>query len=104
MYSIGVIVNADGAVLDVNPDLAAAKAGLAPGMKITKVNGNVFSVENLSGAVAKSSNAGSVIKIEAENGSVSAGFELSYHGGHRYPHLVRDDTKPDLLSDIVKPR
>jgi hypothetical protein len=27
---------------------------------------------------------------------------LDYHGGERYPHLVRDESKPDLLSDILK--
>ena len=29
---------------------------------------------------------------------------LDYHGGEKFPHLVRDETKPDLLTDIIKPR
>ena len=29
-------------------------------------------------------------------------YKIDYHGGEKYPHLVRDDSKPDLLSDIIK--
>jgi hypothetical protein len=28
---------------------------------------------------------------------------LDYHGGERYPHLVRDGASADLLSAIIKP-
>jgi hypothetical protein len=28
---------------------------------------------------------------------------VNYHGGERYPHLVRVEEKPDLLDDIAKP-
>ena len=27
---------------------------------------------------------------------------LDYHGGEMYPHLVREESKPDLLSEIFK--
>jgi predicted metalloprotease with PDZ domain len=37
-YSIGLIAGSDGTVLDVNPELPAAKAAIAPGMKIVAVN------------------------------------------------------------------
>ena len=30
-------------------------------------------------------------------------YRLDYHEGEEYPHLVRDESKPDLLSDIIKP-
>ncbi|MEP6903836.1 MAG: M61 family peptidase, partial [Actinomycetota bacterium] len=43
MYSVGIIVNEEGAILDINPDLAAAKSGLAPGMTIKKVGDEEFS-------------------------------------------------------------
>ena len=29
---------------------------------------------------------------------------VDYHGGLRYPHLVRDGSKPALLDDILAPR
>ena len=31
-------------------------------------------------------------------------YKLDYHGGEKFPHLVRDETKPDVLSEIIKPR
>jgi hypothetical protein len=37
------------------------------------------------------------------NGDFYKNYILDYKGGERYAHLVRDETKPDLLSDIIKP-
>ena len=31
-------------------------------------------------------------------------YHVDYHGGARYPHLVRTDAKQDLLSDILTKR
>ncbi|HET7840214.1 MAG TPA: hypothetical protein VFM21_01345, partial [Terriglobia bacterium] len=28
---------------------------------------------------------------------------VDYHGGERYPHLARQEGKPDVLGDIMKP-
>jgi predicted metalloprotease with PDZ domain len=99
-YSIGIFVNKEGAITDVNPDLAAAKAGLAPGMKIVSVGGQNFSSETLHAAIAASKN--SPITIIADNGGSKETYNLNYRGGERYPHLERDQTKPDLLSDVIK--
>ena len=27
---------------------------------------------------------------------------INYHGGDRYPHLVRDEAKPDYLDELIK--
>jgi len=37
-----------------------------------------------------------------ENTDYYKTYLLDYHGGERYPHLVRDESKADLLSDILK--
>ena len=29
---------------------------------------------------------------------------INYHGGPRYPHLVRDEAKPDYLDELIKAR
>jgi predicted metalloprotease with PDZ domain len=103
MYSIGIIVNEEGSVLDINPDLAGAKAGLAPGMTIKKINDEEFSLENLQKAVAATKSDKSSIKLEAENGTASNTLTVNYKGGAKYPHLVRDTAKTDYLSGITKP-
>jgi hypothetical protein len=39
-----------------------------------------------------------------ENTDYFRTFNLDYHGGEKYPHLVRDESKPDRLSEIIKAR
>lgn len=101
-FSIGALVNKDGTISDINPDLPAAKAGLAPGMKITKIGGEDFSADNLHKAIAATKN-NSPLEIVADNGGSSATYKLNYRGGERCPHLERDTTKADVLSEITKP-
>lgn len=102
-YSVGFIVNPEGTVLDVNPDLPAAKAGLAPGMKIVGVNGRGWSVDALHDAIAATKNAATPLELRVENGSFQETYKVDYRGGERYPHLERDATHPDLLGEIIKP-
>jgi len=103
-YSIGLMVGNDGAVLDVNPELPAAKAGFAPGMKIVGVNGRAWSGEALHDAVAATRNGSGSIIFRVDNGSFQDDYKLFYLGGERYPHLERDMTKSDVLSEIIKSR
>ena len=103
-YSIGLIVNNQGAVLDVNPELPAAKAGLAPGMKIVGVNGRAWSGEALHEAIAATKSDATAIDLRVENGSFQENYKLVYRGGERYPHLEREAAKADVISEIIKPR
>ena len=102
MYSIGAMFKEDGGVMDVNPNLEAAKAGLAPGMKIITVNGRPWSTDVLHEAIAAAKSSTTPIELVVENGSFTGAYKLNYHGGERYPHLERDPTKPDLLGEVIK--
>ena len=102
LYSIGILVSETGAILDINPDLAAAKSGLAPAMTITKINGEDFSIENLHKAVAATKNGSAPIEIIAANDNSTETYRLNYQGGEKYPHLERDSSKPDSLSGVAK--
>jgi predicted metalloprotease with PDZ domain len=103
-YSIGLIVSNDGAVLDVNPELPAAKAGLAPGMKIVGVNGRVWSSDAIREAIGATRSDAAPIDLRVENGSFQENYKVTYRGGERYPHLERDVAKSDVLGEIIKPR
>lgn len=103
-YSIGAMLKEDGGVMDVNPNLEAAKAGLAPGMKIITVNGRPWSSDALHEAIAAAKSSTTPIELVVENGSFTSVYKLNYHGGERYPHLERDPTKPDLLGEVIKSR
>jgi predicted metalloprotease with PDZ domain len=102
-YSLGMNVNANGSVLDVVPGMPAANAGLAPGMRILSVNGRGWSVDALHDAVRSTRNRASSIEVNVENLGFAGNARISYHGGEMYPHLVRDESHPDLLSDILRP-
>ena len=102
MYSIGAMFKEDGGVMDVNPNLEAAKAGLAPGMKIITVNGRPWSTDVLHEAITVGKSSTTPIELVVENGSFTGAYKLNYHGGERYPHLERDPTKPDLLGEVIK--
>jgi predicted metalloprotease with PDZ domain len=101
-YSIGLYLRDDGGITDTIEGMPAAKAGIGPGMKLVAVNGRKFSVEVLHDALKAGKNNSEPLELLIENTDYYQTYKLDYHGGERYPHLVRDDSKPDLLSDILK--
>ena len=76
---------------------------MGPGMKLVAVNGRKWSADVLRDALRAAKNSKEPIELLTENGEFYRTYRLDYHGGERYPHLVRDETKPDLLSEILKP-
>ena len=102
-YSIGALLKDDGTVMDVNPRLEAFKAGLAPGMKIMTVNGRAWSIDVLREALSAAKDNPAPIQLVIDNGSFTQTIQLNYHGGERYPHLERDPSKPDVISETIKP-
>jgi predicted metalloprotease with PDZ domain len=101
--SIGLLVQDDGTVLDSAPGLSGYDAGVMPGMQLTSVNGGQFSLAALAEAV-RGTRDGGKLDLRVANGNSSATYRLDYHGGLRYPHLQRDPSKPDLLSEIAAPQ
>jgi predicted metalloprotease with PDZ domain len=101
-YSIGLELREDGGISDTIEGMPAAKAGIGPGMKVAAVNGRKFSPDVLRDALKAGKTASDPLELLVENTDYFTTFKLDYHGGERYPHLVRDESKPDLLSDILK--
>jgi len=103
-FSIGLLLGSDGVVIDVNPELPAAKAGLAPGMKLLAVNGRMWTGERGRKAVDLARTSGKPIEVVAESGDFLKTYRIDYHGGERYPRLVRDPSKPDYLTPLLSPK
>jgi predicted metalloprotease with PDZ domain len=104
MASIGLVVKTeDGQVVDVVPDKPAAKAGVAPNVKLVAVNGRRFSPEVLRDAIAATKGDNGKIDLLVENADYFKTHTVEYTGGKRYPRLERDDAKQDLLSAILQP-
>ena len=102
-FSIGVIVKEDGEIEDTIEGMDAARAGIGPAMKIVAVNGRRFTPQVFRDALAAGKNSSQPLQLIVENTDYFRTFNLDYHGGEKYPHLVRDESKPDLLTDIIRP-
>jgi predicted metalloprotease with PDZ domain len=106
--SLGFSVHAPGGddantIVDVIPGSPAAKAGLAPGMRLVAVNGRRWSSETLREAIRAAKTAKEPIDLLAENEDFFHNYSADYHDGERYPHLV-PASGADLLSAIAKRR
>ncbi len=101
-FSLGFVVKKDGLIPDVLPESPAAKAGVPPGSTLVAVNGRRWTRERLREAI-KASVKSKGVDLIVEDGEFVTAYRLAYTGGERYPHLARVETKPDLLSAIIRP-
>lgn len=102
--SLGLVLSKDGVVNDAIEDGISAKNGIGPGMKIIAVNGRKYSIELLLAAMRQAQASHAPLEVLVENTEYYKTVSLSYFDGPRNPHLVRDAGKPDLLSDIIRPK
>jgi len=103
-YSIGLEAREDGGIIDTIEGSPAAIAGIGPGMKLIAVNGRSFTFNVLRDALKAGKSSSDPLELLVENTEYYKTYKLDYHGGEKCPHLVRDESKPDMLSDIIKPR
>jgi predicted metalloprotease with PDZ domain len=104
LFSLGLRLKEDGYVTDVAPGTPAARAGVAPGMKLLAVDGRKYSGSALRDGLKASGAARRPVELILENGEFLRTYRVDWRGGERYPHLVREAGRPDLLADILKPR
>jgi len=102
-YSIGLVVKEDGTVADVAYNGLAEKAGVAPATKIIAVNNRQFTPTVLRETVASTANAKKTIELLIKSGEYYSTHKIEYEGGEKFPHLERDNSKADILSDIIAP-
>ncbi len=102
-YSLGLSAHDDGDIIDVHLGSPAFKAGLVPNTKLVAVNGRQFTADVLRRAVDDAVKSTAPIVLLIKDGEYYKTFSVDYHGGGKYPHLVRDQAKPDLIADIIRP-
>jgi predicted metalloprotease with PDZ domain len=103
-YSIGLQVGQDGSVADSMVGSPAFEAGISSQMKIVGVNGRVFTSELLEDAVKDAKDSSKLITLLVVVDDYYRTATINYHDGPRYPHLVREEGKPDYLDELIKPR
>ena len=101
-YSLGLKVSEEGNILDVAYNGPARKAGVTPSVKLIAVNGREFNPTVLREAVKAS--AQRPVELLIKNGEFYETHRLGYSGGERYPHLVREESAPDLLTQVIAPK
>src|SRR5262249_49092327 len=100
-YSLGLVVKEDGTVQDVAIGGPAQKAGIAPDDKLIAVNNRQWTAVVLRDAVQKTASMTQKIELLIKRGEYYSTHPVEYGGGERFPHLERDETKPDLLTKIL---
>jgi len=100
-YSLGFLVDEDGIIQDVKYDGPARKAGVTPAVKLIAVNGREFKPAVLHEAIKAAATKPDPIELLVKNGEFYAVHRIDYHQGERYPHLVRVESEPDLLSQMT---
>jgi predicted metalloprotease with PDZ domain len=103
-YSIGLSVEKSGDIGNVLWGSPAFDAKLSPSMKVVAVNGREYSSDALKAAiVAAAKDQQTSIELLVKNFDEYQTLRINYHGGLKYPHLVRTSGK-DTLSEILAAR
>ena len=102
-FSLGFRLNSEGVVMDCWPGSPAHLAGIAPGLRLVAVNGRRWSTTVLDTALREARESKQPIRLLTENLDFFEEHSVEYYDGPRHPHLERDDSRPDLLGDIIRP-
>jgi predicted metalloprotease with PDZ domain len=103
-YSIGLTMAADGRVIDVLWEGPGYQNGVTVGTQIVAVNSTAYDADRLKKAIKEAEKTSMPIEFLLKNGDRYRTIRIGYFGGMRYPHLVRDESKPDHLDRILASR
>lgn len=101
-YSIGLQLNEEGLVTDSMVGSPAYKAGISSMMKVIGVNGRLYTHDRLQEAIKAAKDSTQPISLTYVDDDYIHTMTVDYHGGIHYPHLTREETKPDYLDDLIK--
>lgn len=102
-YSVGLRLGNDGTVQESIVGGLAYKAGITPGMRVVAVNARAFTPDLFRDVLKASKTTSEPIRLLVLNDDYYKTCSIDYHGGERYPHLVRLEGKPNLLDELAKP-
>ena len=103
LYSLGLRLGTDGTVRDSLVGGLGYLAGITGGMRVVAINDRAFTPDLLRDALKAAAKDNQPIRFLVVNDDYYKTCLVNYHGGERYPHLVRVQAKPDLLDELVKP-
>jgi predicted metalloprotease with PDZ domain len=102
-YSVGVSANPMAVVTDVIAGSAAARAGVGVGDTIVAVDDREYSPAVFTDELEAAEKSSVPMTLIVKRGGLFRTIAIDYHGGPKYPHLVRIDGTPDRLAAILAP-
>jgi predicted metalloprotease with PDZ domain len=97
----GININKDDTITDVREGSPAWQAGMAPGMKIMAVDGQTYDDKVLSYVMKQAEKSTTPTTFIVQQDGWYRTLQVSYHGGPKYPHLVRIPGTEDMLAKIM---
>jgi predicted metalloprotease with PDZ domain len=101
--SLGISGDRMGRLSEVVSGSPAARAGLGVGDTIVAVNSREYETDILTEEIKAAERSREPIVMILKRNGIFRTVSIDYHGGLRYPHLVRINGAPDRLSVIVAP-
>lgn len=102
--SLGLLLDEHGEVTDVRPQGPAGRAGVVPQSQLIAVNHQRYSGDWLRQVLRQAQQDPAPIVLTLQRKGVLQELKVDYHGGERYPHLIRLADHPDLLDLILRAR
>ncbi len=102
-YSLGLSLGPKG-ISTVAWDSPAFDAGIDLGDEIVAVSGRAYTGDRLKQAVKDAKGSKDPIKLLLKSGDRYREVAIDYHGGLRYPHLVKTATGEAGLDKLLQPR
>ena len=103
-FSLGFIVGRESKLVDVLWNGPAYAAGLTVGTQLVAVNGVAYEKDRLRDVIKAAKTDPGAIEFIVKNGDRYTTVRIDYHDGLRYPHLIRNESVPARLDDILAPR
>ena len=103
-YSLGLAVGADASLSSVRWGGPSYTAGLTLGDTIVAVNGLSYTDDRLRTAVSDAKGTKTPVVLLVKAGEEVRSVSIDYHGGLRYPHLVKTGTGDTGLDRLLTPR
>jgi predicted metalloprotease with PDZ domain len=100
-YTIGLSVTDDGRISDSIVYGPAFNAGITAGMRLVGVNGRLYNRDVLEDAIKAAKDSSKPIELLVVIDDYYKMCNVDYHGGEKYPHLVRDSSKPDYIDELA---
>lgn len=101
-YSLGLSMKEGGGITDVRPGSPADSAGLAPGMKVTGINGRGYDKDALDAALKAGLKSTEPMELLVTWGETYRVLKLDYHGGDRHPTGERIKGQPDFMTSLLR--